>query len=322
MSYLETEHRGSEFYPADIAGFTAEKDTHKETALPPAEQLAQVTALLKESQFDVARADSKFMARMEVFARDTHILEDEIRAGAYAARVQEYMETQVPDKTMSDDELRVIQLASVLTDIGKLGPYNASPEQTELLRQMYNYDAGLNTAMSVETFLQTCLAMQNTDERQAALRVLEGLGVTANTTMREFYNLHVVWSLDVAEKSGLPHDPMILAAAHHLLEYNIPKNIVDLQTGYFNPESSGLTGPITRAEVLVELLDKYDAFLHRDQQHTHDEAIAYLRRRTAIGAGSPLDTMPDFARALYTEAIHDLDHALKAPQRRAMPAAA
>ena len=100
-------------------------------------------------------------------------------------------------------------------------------------------------------------------------------------TIREFWNLHSAWTLEILEGSGVPPEVVAAATTHHLLDEINPENIVAKDFRF--TRAFGDNATFDRAEKLIILLDKYDAVRRRGRR-SHDQAIAWLQNRVETNA--------------------------------------
>jgi hypothetical protein len=100
-------------------------------------------------------------------------------------------------------------------------------------------------------------------------------------SIREFWNHHSGWTLQIVEAGGVPPEVIAAAATHHLLDDVNPDRIVASDRRFSRPFGDNTS--FDRAEKLIILLDKYDA-LRRRGGRTHDQAIAWLRERVDSSA--------------------------------------
>jgi hypothetical protein len=149
----------------------------------------------------------------------------------------------------------------------------------------------------VAQFLRTHFPI-GADER---IRRFAALGLNPGMTIREFWNLHSTWTLEIVEAGGVPPEVIAAAATHHLLDNINPNAIVGPDRRF--TRSFGDNAAFDRAEKLIILLDKYDAVRRRGGL-AHDQAIAWLRKRIE----SSLNFCPD---AELLTLIADLDAALR-----------
>jgi hypothetical protein len=123
------------------------------------------------------------------------------------------------------------------------------------------------------------------------------LGLDPAMTMRQFWNLHSAWTLEIAEAGGIPPEAIAAAATHHLIDDINPQAIVAADRRFTRAFGDNIA--FDRTEKLVILLDKYDAVQRRGGL-THEQAIRWLRTR--------VDANPQFRDdAELSELIDDLD---------------
>jgi hypothetical protein len=126
--------------------------------------------------------------------------------------------------------------------------------------------------MPVVQFFRTYFA----EQAEVNTECYRSLGLDPNMSLREFWNLHSSWTLDLLQHSAVPREAVAAAAAHHLLEHINPHAIVADDGRFTLPFGSNLR--FDRAEKLVILLDKYDAVRRRGQRD-HASAISWLGTR-------------------------------------------
>jgi len=88
--------------------------------------------------------------------------------------------------------------------------------------------------------------------------------------MRDFWNLHSLWTLQISDHDGLPMEAVAAAATHHFLDGQNPQGIIG--DNYRFSGRFGNNKSYDREEKLVTILDKYDAFRRRGML-SHDESI-------------------------------------------------
>ena len=163
-------------------------------------------------------------------------------------------------------------VGTIFTDIGKTGPRNATPEQEEVISNIYAIETIIDLKKTtLEQFVRDNFP-EDADNRLATLKEIK---VEGNMTMREFFNLHSRWTLEIISGDGVSPEAVAAAATHHLLEGVNPEEIVGKDgrfTRYFGNNVS-----FDRAERLIILLDKYDAFRRRGKKD-HKEAIELLKK--------------------------------------------
>jgi hypothetical protein len=125
------------------------------------------------------------------------------------------------------------------------------------------------------------------------LEQFESLGLDPNMTMREFWNLHVGWTLELLQDRVAFPESVPAAAAHHLLEQVNPQSLVGDDDRFTLPY--GTNTDFDRAEKLVIVLDKYDAARRRGGRD-HDAAMSWLEQ--LISKSTRFSNDPDFAKLL------------------------
>ncbi len=216
--------------------------------------------------------DPVLVERVRLLFARTETVADCATALQLAERVFEYCAaTGAPFSKLEKDTVR---FGTLFSDIGKTGPLDASHEQQQLIADMFAVERVPSGQISVTEFFQTYFSA----EADARIRRFESLGLDPDMRMREFWNLHVGWTLELL-RDRAPFPELIPAAAsHHLLEKVNPDSIV-AQDGTFT-ESFGDNTDFDRAEKLIVVLDKYDAARRRSGMD-HESAVKWLRQLIA-----------------------------------------
>lgn len=241
---------------------------------PAEDSIGQLRAECAAIGFDLDRASSSLVERMQLLASHSGAFDDAIRMAKYATRIFRHYDAAKPAKAFSLLERQTVVLAALFSDLGKSGPPNADAEGRRLIADAFAVDNVSDDTQPVSSFFETYFP---SDAKERIARFV-GLGLDPAMSVREFWNLHSSWTLAIAEAAGLPPEAVAAAATHHLLDNINPEAIVgedDRFTRRFGENAS-----FDRAEKLVILLDKYDAVRRRGHR-THDEAIAWLRQRLA-----------------------------------------
>lgn len=237
------------------------------------------------------------VARMRLLARLSHTFADCRRLAGMAREVFRYYERAKPAEAFSDAERRTVVLASVFSDIGKTGPLRADGDAQELIVEMFAVEGVRNDAMPVAEFLRTYFP-SDADAREHRF---SALGLDPAMTIRQFWNLHSAWTLEIAEAGGVPPEVVAAAATHHLLDDVNPESVVGPDQLFTRP--FGDNTAFDRAEKLVIVLDKYDAVRRRGRL-PHAGAIEWLRNKIASHPHYRDDT------DLVT-LVSDVEHALR-----------
>lgn len=263
------------------------------------DDLAPYQALVESYGVETETLDPLLLERMALLDRETETLADERQAIAYARRIAASTTAERSPNAMPPEHWRIVELATLFTDIGKTGPRTATPEQQETITAMYGVDAPWDGARSVAEYLEHFFP----DRRDAMTAALEAMDVRATISMRTFWNLHAGWTLGLVRNSGLPTEVALTAATHHLLEGVNPDGIVDVEGSFHDPD---VQRPVDQREMFVILLDKYDASRRRGKK-THEQAIAYLK--DIVSRSSILLEIPRLS-TIFRSCVDDLDRAL------------
>lgn len=260
--------------------------------------MQRLRAICAEVGFDLARAEASLIDRIRLLADVTETVADCERMVASARRVFRYYEETKPRDAFSESERQIVVLGCVFSDIGKTGPSSADTSGQRLVVEMFAVEGVRDDQQTVAQFFKAHFAADS-EER---IRRFTALGLEPSMTMRQFWNLHSTWTLEIIEAGGVPAAVVAAAATHHLLDNINPKAIVGADGRFTRPFGDNVA--FDRAEKLIILLDKYDAARRRGGQ-THNQAIAWLRGRVA--------SVPYFSadKELLT-LIADLDAALHA----------
>jgi len=234
--------------------------------------IERLHAICAEVGFDLDCLGSSILARMRLLAEHSQTVTDCERMLAKARDVFHHYETTKPAEAFSEGERRIVVLGCVFSDIGKTGPVRADEHGQRLVVEMFAVEGVADDTQPVSQFLRTYFPADS-DER---LRQFTALGLDREMSIREFWNLHSTWTLEIVEAGGVPPEVIAAAATHHLLDDINPEAIVGVDRRF--TRSFGDNPAFDRAEKLIILLDKYDAVRRRGRR-THDQAIEWLRNR-------------------------------------------
>lgn len=261
---------------------------------------------------------TRLQERLRQIKREQHTLTDDLRCAHMARQVAENLRERGAHDRLTETDWKNIEMASVLTDLGKTGPENATAAQSALISHMYAIDKALlndkgrrePASWSVERFVKECMSERDFSETKA---ILETLGVRMDMNMREFYNMHAQWTNDlIKNESTIPAEVRTMAALHHILENVNPDTLVDLSTDDLMIPS--LRRPIGEQEIWVLLFDKYEAQTnpHRGKQ-SHDKGVKWLRDFVNEWPMA-LAPYPTELKQLINDCIDQLDKTFRTPQ--------
>lgn len=232
-----------------------------------------VRQLLEQIGMDLERLNPLILDRLILLDQRSSFMDDERRCIALADRVFAFADAQ--EHPWTDQEKRLVFKGTLLSDIGKTGPKDARPDQSELIMKMFAIENVLDpNQRTVEQFLREEYARNYPeDDVEQALSAFQELGLSPTMTIREFYNKHALWTTEIINHDGVGSDVVAVASLHHILEGVNPEGFLRDDGTLSN---AGENTRFDRPEKLVILLDKYGA--SRDRGHkTHAEAIDYLQ---------------------------------------------
>lgn len=239
--------------------------------------------------------------RLALLDRFTPTVDDEIRAISLAGRVFE--QAEAAGRPYTDIEQRAVVMGTLFSDIGKSGPRRATLPQADLVVSIYaqeNITPDELAGTVTDFFRRYCTNGQSEEQ----LAVFRSLHLDPNgMTMRDFYNLHSSWTLDILwGETRLPQEVIAVAASHHRLRDDNPRGIFNDDDTYRFP--FGGATRYGRAEKLVSLLDQYDAFRRRSGL-SRTETVEKLREIVNGARGGRYANDAEFA-----EIITDIDLSL------------
>ncbi len=241
----------------------------------------EVKKFFDELSLDIEKINPNIVRKLRLLNKETETFKDEERAIHVAKEFFRYYENNFPDNKFSDQEIRTVLIGTLFTDIGKTGPRNATTEQEKVILDTYAVENIMDpNKITLEKFIRSNF-FKDADNRLATFKEL---GVEGNISMRDFYNLHSRWTLEIISGDGVPLEAVAAAATHHLLEGVNPEEIVGKDkrfTRYF-----GGNVLFDRPEQLIIILDKYDAARRRGRL-SHKKAIELVRKK--------IESNPNFA---------------------------
>ncbi|MEX1063953.1 MAG: hypothetical protein WD898_01615 [Candidatus Paceibacterota bacterium] len=238
-----------------------------------AEQQDHVAELFTDLGLDLKKINPNILRKLRLLNEKTDTLKDEERSIHVARSMFKYYEDNIAEGKFSEEEKRTVLIGTFFTDIGKTGPKDATPDQERLVLGVYDVE---NIGDPTKISLAELINKSFPDDAEERLSKAKEMGLDGNMTMREFYNIHARWTLEIISGDGVPPEAVVAAATHHIIEGVNPGHIVGEDgrfTKYFGDNAS-----FDRAEKLIILLDKYDAFRRRGGKN-HAEAIQLFRAK-------------------------------------------
>lgn len=221
------------------------------------EQYAKYRQLFESGGIEIKSLPLKVLERFRELDEKAHHLEGPERA----VELGRALIGKIPDFNFS-----VFVAADLFSDIGKVGDLNAESEVRDTCCAIY---AIIDYEMPLTGLLQDFC-----DKHGIVLpdKFWSLPKISKDISRRAFYNLHVEWGDSVMAIAGLSEEVRRAAARHHAFEgYGAEKYV---------KENGDLIGPpLSNTELVVMLLDKYDAALTRRPNMTHDLAIIDVKLR-------------------------------------------
>lgn len=240
--------------------------------MSPSETTERLRALCAEVGFDLGSLSPPVLARLLLLAENTETVNDCEQMVARARLLFRHYEATSPGQAFSEAEQRIVVLGCLFSDIGKTGPVHADASGQRLITEMFAVEGVRDEAQPVTSFL----AAHFPEDGEDRVRRFSALGLEPRMSLREFWNLHSGWTLQIVEAAGIPAEAIPAAASHHLLDNVNPDALVASDRRFSRP--FGENSAFDRAEKLIILLDKYDA-LRRRGRRSHEAAIEWLRAR-------------------------------------------
>lgn len=229
-----------------------------------------VRRFLRKLGFDVQQLDPEITQRLTLLEETTPTIHDEKRAIRYARKIFRHYQKKHPEHAFSEEEKMTVEAGTMLTDIGKSGPPHADRQAEKLIAEMFSIEGVEDPNMSIRTFLQNYFP----ETWRQHIKTLESIALGPEMTMRQFWNKHSEWTHKIIENKGVPEEAIPAASTHHRLEGVNPDNIIGTHDTYRRPFGTNTT--FDRAEKLIIVLDKYDAYRRRGGT-SHRDAMAALR---------------------------------------------
>jgi len=253
----------------------------------------KISDVLVEVGLDLEKVAPRIIERLELLNEVTKTVEDGENAVQIAKSIFEHYRHDKPERVFTELEQKIVIIGSLFSDVGKTGPRDATREQQRLIVDMFAVENVKDPKMKVRDFFMHYFEA----DADARTTVFQELGLSPDITMREFWNMHSQWTLEIISGDGIPAEAIAGAASHHIIEGVNPMNIIGEDkrfTKYF-----GENAEFDRAEKLIIILDKYDAFWRRSRK-TKEEAIVMLKNVIARNAMFADD-------AQFRELIEDLE---------------
>ncbi|MEN9341824.1 MAG: hypothetical protein RIQ54_80 [Candidatus Parcubacteria bacterium] len=178
--------------------------------------------------------------------------------------------------SISETEINKTVLAGFIHDIGKSGPATVGPEHQAMVVDIYGIEGVRDGTASISSVLRE----HRPEDADRFLSLLSELGITEHTTMREFWNLHGVWTHDILEQyqcAGIDRETRIIAGSHHIAEGINPYHVTDSTIPLGAIEIGALEQylDVIEERALI-IIDKYQASRRRSET-SHETAMTVVR---------------------------------------------
>jgi len=258
-------------------------------------------------QFERAGLDIR--SYPELFGRFKRLHSPESRHFEDAAQMTEIidaiwpeLEAELPFKL---DKEKLSQ-ATLLHDVGKSGPEEATPEEQELVVVLFNPSHYLKIKESGRRIEQMTVidALRGSDlDLSVQIRIancLKQWGIDFETEkMIDLWRRHADWTFDVLapiKDEKITSELVVVAASHHILD---GKNPAGLNPGEIPSEAKALE--IMETYEVITLVDKFQAFVVRSGL-SHEESVATLKK--IIGQ----QKLPDKVKSDYMAILSVIEH--------------
>jgi hypothetical protein len=240
-----------------------------------------------QEKLDVSRLSPKTITALEKLDEATDFLKDESQCIDLAVALFKKLE-RYPELRFSERQKMTALVGTLLSDTGKIGPESATPQQQQLICDIYRIREKVDPKTKLGDFVTDRIASKQ------GINLLKQMRLDPNMTMRDFYDIHSKWSGDiVGSDPAVPREAVVAAELHHLFE-NVPhlRGKISDKGEYENPYMPNKV--IDRADLLVIFIDKYDAWRFR-RKLSHADTMLELRKVVA-GYTGPYSANPEFKR--------------------------
>lgn len=245
---------------------------------------------------DVEKVKPFILERLDLLNKRSNFVEDERQSIKYAEEIFNYRSKEL-NNSFSEEEKQIIRIGLIFSDIGKTGPMEAQAGQQDLIIRLFK----IENIKDPKTPIESLIRDKFSESAEEDIRLFRMLGFDEKMPIEQLWRMHCRWSKEIIENDGVPKEAIPAVALHHILEGD-NTDLID-KDGKFINQFGGSNDRFDRAEKLVVILDKYDAFKSR-LGLPHAEAV---KRVTKI-----IETNKEFKDdEEFKDLIKDLDLALK-----------
>lgn len=261
-----------EYFNTKIEKLSSEEDLSRDTVIQSLEK-AGAKVLTERGIEDAVIHRLILLEQYSRFNEDSRMIE---RAMQKVLSVLEKRQAgKFPRLTFSEEQRREASIASLLHDIGKSGPAQATPEQQMTIIGLFSAEDLKDPRQKVEDAIRMAFG----GKADGMISTLGFAGVEPSMTMREFYDLHASWTKEILEANsdGVSERVRIIAATHHIDRginpYDIPEEEVPMESLAIGAAEYYIEAFEKR---ILMAVDKYQAAVRRSGAD-HEKAISVVK---------------------------------------------
>jgi response regulator RpfG family c-di-GMP phosphodiesterase len=187
---------------------------------------------------------------------------------------------QYPQMRFSQKQLAEARIAAILHDIGKSGPVEADAAEQEVIVKIFACE---NIDNPNQPVMEVAVEIFGTDRITEIEHLLAKRGISAQATMRQFWDQHAKWTHDILERypQGIDRHARIIAGSHHIDRginpYNLPETEIPLTANVIGTLEDYVEFLEERALIA---LDQYEAAIRRGGA-SHEKALNWVKNNLA-----------------------------------------
>lgn len=222
----------------------------------------------------------EIIKRLILLEAESKFNEDSRKIERGVCNVLDYLEQHFaeayPQMVLAKDHKIEGRIAAIVHDIGKSGPAEANEQERLTVVRLFAQEQIKDPQLTLE---KAATENFSPEEAREMLENLKNCGIDSQVTMRQFWDMHAIWTHDILEKfpSGLNRRVRIIAGSHH---FNKGINPYDLAESEVPIESSaiGLLEDYVNviAGRVLTFVDQYEANVRRSGSD-HENAMAWVR---------------------------------------------
>lgn len=217
--------------------------------------------------------------RLKYLGARTGTMQDERRGMVMGDIIFEHGRRTGSEFAVEMNSVNFVHASSLLTDLGKSGSdAPAMGDAQRWVARMYAERGGCPPQTPVADFINKFF--QNDEKAEMLSAVASVPGLTLESPMRDFWNIHAQYTFDLLRDSGLDPEIVLAAAGHHWIQggtanplsgEGLGKKIVNEETGCY--QALGVTRRVDKRDIWVIILDKYEANITRAEPPRKDGEV-------------------------------------------------